>query len=229
MTRRPPRTSAVTILLVIGLFPCSGASLQADVPIRLLSSATRNRFPDELLFDVAVCDSISDIASIQLHFEMRGQGSETVVPLDFEAGREVQTTHSWRTARITVPPGVPIDYYWLIADNAGNSLQKERKTVWFDDVRFDWQVLEGQNVAVLWYGGSRQIGQRLFDTAQISGSFPPEPDAARLSYAESLSAVEFVLEHDGTEPMATLLRAFSEGGTADEAACQAFGVSLDHL
>ena len=40
--------------------------------------------------------------------------------------------------------------------------------MWFDDVRFDWRVLEDPNVAVLWYAGSRQIGQRLFGAAQAA-------------------------------------------------------------
>ena len=44
-------------LLVVSLL-LSGASLQADAPILLRSSGTRNHFPDELLFDVTVSDSV---------------------------------------------------------------------------------------------------------------------------------------------------------------------------
>ncbi len=343
------------LVLMLSVWLRVGISVGAESPIRVISSATRNDFPSNLIFEITVEDEASEIVSIELSFWMRGQGSETVAPLEFTPGREVRTSYRWNTEKITVAPGIPIDYYWVVGDGAGNRLRTETRSVHYDDIRFDWQVQENADIAVFWYGGGREVGQRLFDTAvsalqrlsvttaallefpiriviyaseadfrsafpylnewvggraftksalivlyaeadpgslewtvkrgipheiahilfhqatqhpysspptwlneglaiyseeashdserallgrvvqngellslaQISGSFPPDPEAAGLSYAESLSTVEFVLDRYGTEALAALLRAFKEGKSTDEATRQAFGLSLE--
>jgi hypothetical protein len=72
-------------------------------------------------------------------------------------------------------------------------------------------------------------GGELLSLAQISGGFPPDPDVARLSYAESLTTVQFILERYGPEGMATLLGAFKAGKATDEAVRQVFGLSLEEF
>jgi len=69
----------------------------------------------------------------------------------------------------------------------------------------------------------------LLSLAQISGGFPPDPDVARLSYAESLTTVQFILERYGPEGMAAFLAAFRDGKTTDEAVQQVFGLSLEEF
>jgi hypothetical protein len=351
------RNLLLVLMLMLSLCLPVGIDVRAGGPIRVISSATRNDFPSSLTFELAVEDEASDVVSIQLSFRMRGQGSETVAPLEFTPGREVRISYRWNTQKITVPPGVPIEYYWLISDGAGNRLRTETSNVHYDDIRFDWQVRENKDVAVFWYGGGQEAGRRFFDSAasalerlsattetqlefpirivvyasetdfrsafpylnewvggrafteaalivlfaesdpgsldwtvkrgipheiahilfhqatehpysspptwlneglamhseeaahdderalvrravqlgellslaQISGGFPPDSEVAALSYAESLSAVEFILDRYGPETVPTLLRAFKEGHTTDEATRQAFGLSLEEF
>ncbi len=348
------RNLSLVLLLMLSLYLRTSIDVRAGGPIRVISSTTRNDFPSGLIFELAVEDETSEVVSIQLSFRMRGQGSETVAPLEFTPGREVRTSYRWNTEKITVPPGVPIEYYWVISDGMGNRLCTETRSVHYDDIRFDWQVRENSDIAVLWYGGGKEAGQRLFHSAtsslerlsatteaqlefqiriviyadeadfrsafpylnewvggrafteaalivlyaesdlgsldwtvkrgipheiahilfhqatehpysspptwlneglamyseeashngerallrravqqgellslaQISGGFPPDPEAANLSYAESLSTVEFILHRYGVETVPTLLRAFKEGNTTDEAIDRAFGLSL---
>ncbi|MBN1485389.1 MAG: hypothetical protein JXA37_11775 [Chloroflexia bacterium] len=63
----------------------------------------------------------------------------------------------------------------------------------------------------------------------LSASFPSDPDLALLSYAESLSVVEFILAEYGPEGLAALVDVFAEGETAEAAVPQALGISLDAL
>jgi len=349
------RNSLLIVLLVLSLCSSLGQRARAEGPIEVLFSTTCNNFPVELFFDIAVVDEVSDVVSIQLSFRMRGQGSETIAPLEFDPGRQAEASYRWYTERITIPPGIPIEYYWVIVDEEGHRLRTEPQTVYYDDVRFDWQVLEHNDVAVFWYGGGEELGHKLFDSAvaalqrlsattearleypiriviyaseegfrsafpylnewvggraftdaalivlyvesdaaslswtlergipheishilfhqatehpyssppawldeglamhnenvshsremtlvrqavqrgellslaQISGGFPADSEAARLSYAESLSTVEFILGRYGAEAMAAFLQAFKEGKTTDEATRQAFSLSLD--
>jgi hypothetical protein len=351
------RSALLVALLALSLCLPFAQTVRADAPIRVLSSTTRNNFPVELFFDIEALDEASAIVSIQLSYRMRGQGSETIAPVEFEPGRRVEAQYRWRTERITIPPGIPIEYHWEVKDQAGNRLRTEPQVVFYDDVRFDWQVLENGDVAVFWYGGGEGVGQRLFDAAvaalerlsastktslesalrivvyaseddfrsafpylnewvggrafteaalivlyaesdaagmawtveqgiphevshilfhqatdhaysfpptwlneglamynenvshgselalvrraaqrgellslaQISGGFPPDPDVARLSYAESLTTVQFILERYGPEGMAALLEAFREGKTTEEAVRQVFGLSLQQF
>jgi hypothetical protein len=352
---RSHRNVLLTILLVISLCLFMARAVKAEGPIRVLSSTTRNNFPVELFFDIAVADDASDIDSIELVFRRRGEPSETVARLDFTPGRQVEASYRWYTENVTVPPSMPIEYHWVIVDQAGNRLRTEPQTVYYDDVRFAWHVLENKDVAVFWYAGGEDVGHNLFDSAvaalqrlsaatearveypirivvygneedfrsafpylnewvgghafaraalivgyaepgkpsltwtleqvipheishilfyqatshpysnpprwlneglamhnedtshddaialvweavqrgqllslaQISGSFPPDEYVAALSYAESLSVVQFILERYGAKAMAAFLQAFKEGKTTDEAITHAFGLSLE--
>lgn len=70
---------------------------------------------------------------------------------------------------------------------------------------------------------------QLIPLRALSASFPSDPDLAILSYAESYSIIEFILERYGPEGMAALVDVFAEGETAEEGVRRALGVSLDEL
>lgn len=63
----------------------------------------------------------------------------------------------------------------------------------------------------------------------LSSSFPSDTDLALLSYAESSSVIEFILQRYGKEGLARLVDVFSEGETSEAAVQQALGVSLEEL
>ncbi|UCC77271.1 MAG: hypothetical protein JSW37_02610 [Anaerolineales bacterium] len=155
---------------------------EADGPIQLLSSTTRNGFPDELFFDIAVADDESPIVSIQLIFRERGEPSDTFARLDFDPGRRVEATYRWNTKNISVPPGIPIEYHWVIVDEVGNQLRTDPETVYYDDVRFSWHVLENDEVAVFWHAGGEQVGQKLFDSAVAALQRLSEATGAAVEY-----------------------------------------------
>ncbi len=63
----------------------------------------------------------------------------------------------------------------------------------------------------------------------LSASFPSDTDLAILSYAESSSIIEFILDRYGQEGLTRLVAVFAEGETADAAVQRALGVSLEEL
>jgi hypothetical protein len=63
----------------------------------------------------------------------------------------------------------------------------------------------------------------------LESSFPADPDQALLSYAESASAVHFLLQHYGSERVQRLLTTFQQGMTYDAALQQALGVTVEPL
>lgn len=64
---------------------------------------------------------------------------------------------------------------------------------------------------------------RLISVRSLSSSFPPDTEAALLSYAQSYSLVDFLVRSYGREKVAPLLRTIGQGHTADEALLQVYG------
>ncbi len=70
---------------------------------------------------------------------------------------------------------------------------------------------------------------RLIPLRALAASFPSDTDLALLSYAESVSIIEFILDQYGEEGLAALVDVLAEGETAEVAVERALGVSLEEL
>jgi hypothetical protein len=69
----------------------------------------------------------------------------------------------------------------------------------------------------------------LISVRSISSSFSADSDLASLSYAESYSLVDFILDQYGEEKMSQLVDIFTEGAYYDDALQEALGVDTDGL
>jgi len=69
----------------------------------------------------------------------------------------------------------------------------------------------------------------LITLRSLSSSFPTDSKLAHLSYAQSYSLVEFILEEHGREAMSQLLRIFAEGAYQDDALKEALGLDVEGL
>ena len=69
----------------------------------------------------------------------------------------------------------------------------------------------------------------LLSVRSLCSPFSSDPEKAYLSYAESYSLVEYLLDSYGGEKMLTLLTLFKQGSTYDEALTGAYGFTLDEL
>ncbi|MDQ4100270.1 MAG: peptidase MA family metallohydrolase, partial [Chloroflexota bacterium] len=67
---------------------------------------------------------------------------------------------------------------------------------------------------------------RLFALSSLAASFPLDPESAYVAYAQSLSAVTFLLERYGASGMARFVECIGAGLTTDEAMTAALGVDL---
>ena len=69
----------------------------------------------------------------------------------------------------------------------------------------------------------------LFSVRTLASSFPADPDEARLSYAESYSLVQFLIDSYGSDSILALLDVFKEGSTYDEALLEVYSFDMDGL
>jgi len=70
---------------------------------------------------------------------------------------------------------------------------------------------------------------QMFSVRSLSSAFPAESDAAMLSYAESQSIVDFLINQYGSDKMSALLTGFRAGRTYDDALRLVYGLDQDGL
>ena len=61
----------------------------------------------------------------------------------------------------------------------------------------------------------------------LGGQFPTDPQKTSLAYAESVSAIDFLVRKDGREALLSLVRAYKDGVTDDEAFSRALGADFE--
>jgi hypothetical protein len=69
----------------------------------------------------------------------------------------------------------------------------------------------------------------LISVQSLSSAFPSDQNEARLSYAESYSLVEFLINEYGQEKMLQLLNVFKQGSTYDDALMAVYGFDTNGL
>ena len=70
---------------------------------------------------------------------------------------------------------------------------------------------------------------KLFSVQTLSSDFPADPEGARLSYAESYSLIQFLIQHYGQQKMLSLLSTFKQGSTYDNALEAVYGFDTSGL
>ncbi len=74
-----------------------------------------------------------------------------------------------------------------------------------------------------------KAADQLLTLRSLAGSFSEESDRAKLSYTESYSVVNFLIQTYGRDKMTALLAALHDGATADEALQSVYGFNTDGL
>jgi hypothetical protein len=65
-----------------------------------------------------------------------------------------------------IPPGVDIDYWWIIKDTAGDKLQTAPNHYIVGDNNHTWNTLTQGKINVYWYGQNKAFGQSVMSEAQ---------------------------------------------------------------
>jgi len=71
--------------------------------------------------------------------------------------------------------------------------------------------------------------QKLISVRSLSSPFSAKPEQAYISYAESQSLVEFLIQNHGKDKMLRLLKLMKEGNSCDEALIEVYGFDQDGL
>lgn len=137
----------------------------ANGPITVGETRITNDYPEAVTFEIEAASTAAAIISIEFNLAVRGNRSTYTEPAEFAPGDEVIARYVWTTRRDGIPPGTPLQYSWTIYDEAGNTFTTEPAEHIVSDPRFNWQKLENDALALWWYDGDGEFGQRVFAAA----------------------------------------------------------------
>jgi hypothetical protein len=136
----------------------------AQGPIQVLDQGVETAFRDHITFNIGL-ESDSKITEVRLLYRVAGQLATARGDADFEPGTQVKASFTIDQKRDYLPPGTELEYWWMITNEAGDSLKTEPQHLLYMDERHDWQTLSNERLTLYWYKGDRAFGEALFDQA----------------------------------------------------------------
>ena len=144
-----------------------------DSPIAILSQSDTVHFPAYIDFSLTAIDSTSPITSATIYITFKdvpyGGEMEYPVTINHPAQRislnfrdDTSSTQNFHS------PGTPVEYYWVLQDNAlrqSVALPQDFTTI---DTRFSWQHLSQGLLQINWYNRPTSFGQLLLSKANDS-------------------------------------------------------------
>jgi len=159
-------TTALIILGVVIFTATVPKQAKAQDPIQIINQDWEANFRDHLTFTLSA-ESTAEITQADLFYRVVGQIASSRNQAEFTPGTSIEAQFKIDQVNPSnyFPPGAELEYWWKIADTAGNELTTERETITYNDDRFDWQSLQNERLTLYWYEGSDSFGKSLFERA----------------------------------------------------------------
>ena len=163
---------APALIVVLG-FALLPANTGAQSGPTVTDGGVENTFPDGMTFRMNA-QSAAPIEEIRFRYEVLPDGTSANEVPDFEPGESVNVEVSLAGDEFYLPPGVVIEYYWDVTDADGETTETEVQSFFYDDVRFDWEAVEGGGVTFYHYSGDADAAGEMHAAAveiieQMSG------------------------------------------------------------
>ena len=162
-----------TIVVMLAAVPA-----RADNAITISSNKFTNSFPDHFTFQLEA-QSTASISQVALLVQIGQCVSNRYIP-KFTPGTSVQATYTWDLKQNYMPPGASGQYWWVLQDSAGNTLETPKQPFRVDDPNHPWQKISNDQLAVYWYSGGQDFGQAIFDRGVKAVDFLEQDFAVKL-------------------------------------------------
>ena len=146
-------------------------SAQGQDQITVSNSTIQANYPNSLTFSCHV-QSNADITDIRLEYQVEQMSfaqvtSEAVIT--FNPSTSVSASYSLNMQQYgQIPPGIDIDYWWIVKDTAGDNLQTVPSHYIVVDTHHTWNTLTQGKINVYWYGQNESFGQAIMSEAQTA-------------------------------------------------------------
>jgi hypothetical protein len=156
------------LIVFIALLLALPGVAQAQDEITVISSSTLSVFPNSITFNLEA-ESDVQITDIDLKYRIKRLSLVPVsyrVDVDFTPGARVAASWTWNMLETGgLPPGAEVEHWWLIEDASGHRSETPPASIKFDDLRYDWNSLTSDQIALYWHQGDQSFAQELMDAA----------------------------------------------------------------
>jgi len=171
MIKRATILAVILGLLITVLSPVFSPVAAQSSQITVSNSTVTVDYPLSLNFSCAVNDNV-DITDIRLQYQVAQMGYAQVISegqASFTPAEKVNAEYSLNMVQYgQIPPGIGIDYWWVIKDTSGNKLQTEAERYTMVDNLHNWDSLIEGKVNLIWYEQNEAFGQTIMSTAQAA-------------------------------------------------------------
>ena len=112
--------------------------------------------------------SDSPIEELRLRYTVMPDGTAAIGQPEFDPGTTVETIFELagnNPPQIYLAPGTVIDYYWEATNEDGDESRTETQTFFYDDARFNWESVSGDDVTIYYYAGSVAAAEEMHEVA----------------------------------------------------------------
>lgn len=154
------------LILTLGLLGviAAVAPVAAQDAIAITASQFTGNFRKNLLFQVEA-HSRAEITQVELLVQFDGNAGNFRGTAKFDEGKQIRAVYDWNLEQRYLPPGVSGQFWWEIADSAGNRRTSGKKPFRIEDQRVQWQSLVEPRLALYWSGGGADFGKAIFARA----------------------------------------------------------------
>lgn len=145
-----------TALALLGA-PAGRAAPSADLAVQ--DHAPQVRFPDGITFRADI-QSTAPVTEAVLHYQIRPDGTPTYARAAVAGSSAEYHLEGNAPPRIYIWPGATVEYWWEVRDAAGAVQETPRRTVVYQDTRFQWQQVSANGLEVWYYGNAAATAER---------------------------------------------------------------------
>lgn len=215
----------LTATLVQGL-PRATAQEGDQEPPSVRSTTQQTQFPTAVAFS-AIVDGAEQLEEAILFYQVLPEGAITRQVAELILGdiSRLSASVPTGTANTYIPAGAEIEWFWQLTTVDGEVIETDRELFRYEDPRYDWQPLTGDNLILYYYGNNESVAQLLFREGEdaivemsallgITLDFPARvymwastSDATGVERTES-DSFEEVIVTGGTRVLADLVHVF---------------------
>lgn len=178
LTRYARRVSLLlALLLALAALPVSfPPPARAAGAVTIAASAATPDFPQDITFHLEASVQGAEIARVALLYHPAAIPTVERIAIPTERGSRVVLDYALDTQAHYLPPGIDVEYRWLLTLSDGTETRTPPATFLFMDGREQWTKVTSGPVTLWWDGSDARIGQDAADTAartisRFSGAF----------------------------------------------------------
>jgi hypothetical protein len=147
----------LTLGLVLAL-SSTAASAQDNV-LTVEDQSVEIDFPARITFNLTI-DSPRPVERLELRYQPVFSDVSRAERPDFDRNeRRITTSHELDLRTRYLPPGIDIEYRWIVTLDNGQQLETPQQSFFFNDNRYDWIERTEGPVSIYFYDGGDSFGE----------------------------------------------------------------------